>query len=178
MVKKTPNPIYYFSKEKNKEYIIFAPDSTDCNYCLKYNINDNKFEKLAKYPKTLHVQNHQHFINTQNEKYYIYSNDQIAEFDLNENAWKIIPQNTSESVLIRKIKYVQYIPSPLDEIHLFEGQNHFKMVINSETYDLIDQGSKNLDMDQSAFHFSSSLNELFIMTSTSHEFNDSEIYTI
>ena len=85
------NLIQFIIIQKNKEYIIFAPHYQDSNYCYTYDIDENKFKKLAKYPNNFSPSHPTHIIDPDNDEYYIFSGttDIFGVLNLNTNKWKI-----------------------------------------------------------------------------------------
>eukprot|EP01083_Nonionella_stella_P314281 1131636_1 len=96
--KPCPNPLYYYSKKEDKEYIILTPDIRDTNKCFKYDIVEDEWVHFATYPQGLTPQCHTSTMDEENDLLYLTHGlyDIFATFNMNSNKWNVMSKSEQE----------------------------------------------------------------------------------
>eukprot|EP01084_Bolivina_argentea_P179726 310541_1 len=88
--KHAPSPVYYYSKQENKSYIIFTPNYNDHNCCSKYDTIEDTYIQLAPYPLQFKPSSHIHAIDS-NDRLFVWNpySKKLGILNLLQNKWEI-----------------------------------------------------------------------------------------
>eukprot|EP01083_Nonionella_stella_P254744 875078_1 len=119
-----PDPIYYYSKKEDKEYIILTPHIYDTNKCFKYDIVEDEWIHFATYPQGLKPECHTSTMDEENDLLYLTHgwSDIFATFNMNSNKWNVMSKSEQEGTKYNIIHRNLYSPSlmlPNSELHVW-----------------------------------------------------------
>ena len=155
-----PPVVYYHDKNKNEEYVIFAPNYASFDTCYKYNITRNEYTDFAPYPNNFSPSRHGHAVDSKNGKYYIFGGSKaiLGEFDLNsedaEPKWKIHHDDTNDIHLNLENSQGIIIPD-LNKLIIIETDHTCSVNLEAENkkYINIDEYGEELTDNLSANYF-------------------------